>query len=216
VKVDVYNTTGKVVKQIEIRDDVFGVTPNEAVLHQALIRQLANRRTGTADTKTRGEVNRSGKKLFAQKHTGRARRGSAKTPLLKGGGVVFGPHPRSYNQDMPRKMHRIALRSALSVKVADGRLKIIEGLEFNEPKTKQMLDILIALEIGDSVIVATEGVDYNLVKSARNIPAVKTMPANLLNVADLFSHKMLLITEEAIKQVEKLWGEQTIPEKVAE
>jgi large subunit ribosomal protein L4 len=216
VKVDVYNTTGKVVKQIEIRDDVFGVTPNEAVLHQALIRQLANRRTGTADTKTRGEVNRSGKKLFAQKHTGRARRGSAKTPLLKGGGVVFGPHPRSYNQDMPRKMHRIALRSALSVKVADGRLKIIEGLEFNEPKTKQMLDILIALEIGDSVIVATEGIDYNLVKSARNIPAVKTMPANLLNVADLFSHKMLLITEEAIKQVEKLWGEQTIPEKVAE
>ena len=216
MKVDVYNTTGKVVKQIEIRDDVFGVTPNEAVLHQALVRQLANRRTGTADTKTRGDVNKSGKKLFAQKHTGRARRGSAKTPLLKGGGVVFGPHPRSYNQDMPKKMHRIALRSALSVKVADGRLKIIEGLEFNEPKTKQMLDILIALEIGDSVIVATEGVDYNLVKSARNIPAVKTMPANLLNVADLFSHKMLLITEEAIKQVEKLWGEQTIPEKVAE
>jgi large subunit ribosomal protein L4 len=216
VKVDVYNTTGKVVKQIEIRDDVFGVTPNEAVLHQALVRQLANRRTGTADTKTRGEVNKSGKKLFAQKHTGRARRGSAKTPLLKGGGVVFGPHPRSYNQDMPRKMHRIALRSALSVKVADGRFKVIEELEFAEPKTKQMLDILIALEIGDSVIVATEGVDYNLVKSARNIPAVKTMPANLLNVADLFSHKVLLITEEAIKQVEKLWGEQTVPEKVAE
>ncbi len=216
MKVDVYNTTGKVVKQIEIRDDVFGVTPNEAVLHQALVRQLANRRTGTADTKTRGEVNKSGKKLFAQKHTGRARRGSAKTPLLKGGGVVFGPHPRSYNQDMPRKMHRIALRSALSVKVADGRFKVIEELEFAEPKTKQMLDILIALEIGDSVIVATEGVDYNLVKSARNIPAVKTMPANLLNVADLFSHKVLLITEEAIKQVEKLWGEQTVPEKVAE
>jgi large subunit ribosomal protein L4 len=216
VKVDVYNTTGKVVKQIEIRDDVFGVTPNEAVLHQALVRQLANRRTGTADTKTRGEVNKSGKKLFAQKHTGRARRGSAKTPLLKGGGVVFGPHPRSYNQDMPRKMHRIALRSALSVKVADGRFKVIEELEFAEPKTKQMLDILIALEIGDSVIVATEGVDYNLVKSARNIPAVKTIPANLLNVADLFSHKVLLITEEAIKQVEKLWGEQTVPEKVAE
>jgi large subunit ribosomal protein L4 len=216
VKVDVYNTTGKVVKQIEIRDDVFGVTPNEAVLHQALVRQLANRRTGTADTKTRGDVNKSGKKLFAQKHTGRARRGSAKTPLLKGGGVVFGPHPRSYNQDMPRKMHRIALRSALSVKVADGRFKVIEELEFAEPKTKQMLDILIALEIGDSVIVATEGVDYNLVKSARNIPAVKTMPANLLNVADLFSHKVLLITEEAIKQVEKLWGEQTVPEKVAE
>jgi large subunit ribosomal protein L4 len=216
VKVDVYNTTGQVVKQIEIRDDVFGVSPNEAVMHQALVRQLANRRTGTASTKTRGEVNRSGKKLFAQKHTGRARRGSAKTPLLKGGGVVFGPHPRSYRQDMPKKMQRLALRSALSVKVTDERLKIIEQLEFAEPKTKQMLGILVALGIGDSVIVATGGVDSNLIKSARNLPAVKTMPARLLNVADLFSHKVLLITEEAIRKIEELWGEKAVPEKVTE
>ena len=216
MKVDVFDTTGKVVKQIELRDDVFGVTPNEAVLHQALVRQLANRRTGTVDTKTRGDVNKSGKKLFAQKHTGRARRGSAKTPLLKGGGVVFGPHPRSYSQDMPKKMQRLALRSALSVKVADGRLKIVNELGFAEPKTKQMLGILVALGIGDSVIVATEGVDYNIVKSARNLPAVKTTPAHLLNVADLFSHKVLLITEEAVRKIEQLWGEKAVPEKVAE
>jgi large subunit ribosomal protein L4 len=216
VKIDVYNNTGKVVKQIEIQDDVFGISPNEAVVHQALVRQMANRRTGTADTKTRGDVNMSGRKLFAQKHTGRARRGSAKTPLLKGGGVAFGPHPRSYNQDMPKKMQRLALRSTLSAKVADGGLKVIDSLAFNEPKTKQMLDILIALGIGDSVIIATEGADPNVIKSARNLTAVKTMPAHLLNVADLLSYKVLLITEEAVRTAEKLWGQKSAPEKVAE
>ena len=216
MKIDVYNNTGKVVKQMEIQDDVFGISPNEAVVHQALVRQLANRRTGTADSQTRGDVSKSGKKLFAQKHTGRARRGSAKTPLLKGGGVAFGPHPRSYNQDMPKKMQRLALRSTLSAKVADGSLKVVDSLAFDAPKTKQMLDILIALGIGDSVIVATNDIDLNVIKSARNITAVKTMPAHLLNVADLLSYKVLLITEEAVRTAEKLWGQKSTPEKVAE
>ena len=144
---------------MEIRDDVFSVPLNEAVVHQALVRQLANRRQGTADTKTRGEVSGSARKLFAQKHTGRARRGDIRSPLLKGGGVAFGPHPRSYRQDMPKKMRRLALRCVLSAKAGSGELKIVDKLELDKPKTKEILDILIALSVDTSAIIATVEAD---------------------------------------------------------
>ena len=196
--------------QIEISDDVFNVPFNEAVVHQALVRQLANRRLGTADTKTRGEVNKSGKKPFSQKHTGRARRGSEKSPLLRGGGVVFGPHPRSYRQAMPKKMRRLALRSVLSDKANGGRLTIIDKFELDKPKTKEMLGILLALGIGTTVIIATVETGFNVARSARNLPGVKIIPARLLNVADLLSYRMLVMTTDAVRAVEDLWGQKTV------
>jgi len=212
VQVQIYNLKGKVTGQIEIRDDVFAVPFNEAVVHQALVRQLANRRLGTADTKRRGEVSGSNRKLFAQKHTGRARRGDIRSPMLRKGGVAFGPHPRSYQQDMPKKMRRLALRCVLSSKAGSGELKIVDKLEIDGPKTKAILDMLIALGIGDSVIIATAEAGTNLVKSARNLLGVKTMPAPLLNVADLLSFKDLVMTVDAVRKVEEFWGAKSVPE----
>ncbi|MBM3183326.1 MAG: 50S ribosomal protein L4 [Chloroflexi bacterium] len=209
MKIDVYNMKGKLVGPIEVSDDVFGVPFNEAVVHQAMLRQLANRRLGTADTKKRGEVTGSGKKLFAQKHTGRARRGDRRSPMLKGGGVAFGPHPRSYRQDMPRKMRRLALKCALSAKLADGELRIVDKLELKEPKTSEMIDTLVALGVGTSVIIATDKADDNLIMSARNIDGVKLIPARLLNVGDLLSHKALLMTQGAVRTAEELWSQKS-------
>jgi len=209
VKIDVYNMKGELVGPIEVSDDVFGVPFNEAVVHQAMLRQLANRRLGTADTKKRGEVTGSGKKLFAQKHTGRARRGDRRSPMLKGGGVAFGPHPRSYRQDMPKKMRRLALKCALSAKLADGELRIVDKLELKEPKTSEMIDTLVALGVGTSVIIATDKADDNLIMSARNIDGVKLIPARLLNVGDLLSHKALLMTQGAVRTAEELWSQKS-------
>jgi len=212
VQVQVYNLKGEVVSQIEVGDDVFGVPFNEAVVHQALVRQLANRRQGTADTKTRGEVRGSTRKLFAQKHTGRARRGDKKSPLLRGGGVAFGPHPRSYRQAMPKKMRRLALRCVLSAKVSDGEVKVVDRLELDEPKTKGILDILLSLGVGTSALIATAGTEANVVKSARNLLGVKTTPASLLNVADLLSYRTLIVTVAAVRRMEELWGQKPTQE----
>lgn len=216
MKAQVYNINGEITGHIEISEDVFGVPLNEAVVHQALVRQLANRRQGTVDTKTRGEVTGSTRKLYAQKHTGRARRGDIKSPLLRKGGVVFGPHPRSYRQSMPKKMRRLALRCVLSDKAGSGALKILDKLELNEPRTKAILDILVALRIDTSVIIATAEADPNVILSARNLPGVKTVPAPLLNVADLLSYKTLVMTVDAVRVVEKIWGEERpVKEKVS-
>ena len=215
MQVQVCDLNGEVTRQIEIRDDVFGVPLNEAVVHQALVRQLANRRQGTADTKTRGEVTGSTRKLFAQKHTGRARRGDIRSPLLRKGGVAFGPHPRSYRQDMPKKMRRLALKCVLSAKAGSGALKIVDKLELDEPKTKAILDMLIALRIDASVIIATAEAEPNVVISARNLPGVKTIPAPLLNVADLLSYKDMIMTVDAVRAAEKLWGEKSAQEAVS-
>ncbi len=215
MQVQVYGLNGEITGQIEIRDDVFGAPLNEAVVHQALVRQLANRRQGTADTRTRGEVTGSTRKLFAQKHTGRARRGDIRSPLLRKGGVAFGPHPRSYCQDMPKKMRRLALKCVLSAKAGSGALKLVDKLELDEPKTKAISDMLIALRIDASVIIATAEAEPNVVISARNLPGVKTIPAPLLNVADLLAFKDLIMTVDAVRVVEKLWGEKPIQEAVS-
>jgi large subunit ribosomal protein L4 len=208
VQVQVYNLNGKATRKIEIRDDVFAVSFNEAVVHQALVRQLADRRLGTADTKKRGEVAGSGRKTHAQKHTGRARRGDIRSPMLKGGGVAFGPHPRSYRQDMPKKMRRLALKCVLSDKAGSGELKIVDKLEFDGLKTRAVLDLLIALGIGDSVIIATAEAKTDLVKSARNLAGVKTIPAPLLSVGELLSYKDIVMDVDAIRKVEKIWGQK--------
>lgn len=206
MEVPVYSLKGEVVKNIEVSDSVFAVPFNEAVVHQALVRQRANARQGTASTKTRGEVVGSTRKLFRQKHTGMARAGSKKSPIRRGGGVTFGPKPRDYRQDMPKKMHQLAIRCVLSAKARDEELKVVEELKFKQPKTKEMAGVLAALEVDSSALIVTGKPEENVIKSARNLGGIKTMPANILNVVDILSYKALLMTEAAVRQAEKIWG----------
>lgn len=206
MEISVYSLAGEVVKQIEISDHVFGVPFNEAVVHQAVVRQQANARQGTAKTKTRGEVSATGAKLFRQKHTGQARAGSRRSPTRRGGGIVFGPRPRSYRQAMPKKMRRLALRCALSVKAKDEELKVVEQFEFLEPRAREMQKVLMALGAPSSVLLVTAVPEGNVIKSARNLGGVKTMPADILNVVDILSHRGLLMTEAAVRRAEDLWG----------
>jgi large subunit ribosomal protein L4 len=211
MEVPVYNYSGEVVKRIEISDSVFAVPFNEAVVHQAVVRQQANTRQGTASTKTRGEVTGSTGKLFRQKHTGRARAGSIKSPLRRGGGITFGPKPRSYRQDMPKRMRQLALKCVLSAKAGDEKLLVLEELKFKQPKTKEMAGILAALKVDSSALIVTAEPEENVFKSARNLAGTKAMPANILSVVDILSYKMLLMTEAAVRKTEKLWGVSNVP-----
>jgi len=208
LQVPVHNILGEVVDHIELSEEVFGVSPNQAVVHQAIVRQLANARLGTASTKTRAQVSGGGRKPFRQKGTGRARRGSSRAPQYKGGGVAFGPHPRSYRQAMPKKMRRLALRCVLSAKVAEGEIIVVDELALSGPRTKEMARILAALGVASSALVVTAEPDPNVYKSARNLERIKALPANLLNVVDLSSHKVLMITVAAVRRVEELWMPQ--------
>ena len=209
----VYNLAGEVVDNIEISDKVFGVPFNEALVHQSVLRQQANARQGNASTKTRGNVSGSTRKLNKQKGTGSARAGSIKSPLRRGGGIVFGPHPRDYHQAMPKSMRRLALRCVLSAKLEDGELKILESFKFDEIKTKNVVSILDAMQVDKTTLVVTGEGNVNLVKSARNLPGVKTLPANLLNVVDIISHNTLLIEVNAVRIAEQLWGESSSGEE---
>jgi large subunit ribosomal protein L4 len=206
VKVPVYSLNGEVVEQIELSQAIFALPFNEAVVHQAMVRQLANRRQGTASTKTRGEVTGSTRKLYPQKHTGRARRGDIKSPLLRGGGVVFGPKPRTYRQSMPKKMRKLALKCLLSAKVKEGNIKLVQELDFKGPKTRDMIDVLSSLGIDSSTLILTAQSTPNVVKSAANLSEVKVIPAALINVLDLLSYKMLVATVPAIHNIEQIWG----------
>jgi large subunit ribosomal protein L4 len=206
VQVPVYSLTGEVVEQMELSQAIFALPFNEAVVHQAMVRQLANRRQGTASTKTRGEVSGSTKKLYPQKHTGRARRGSIKSPLLRGGGVVFGPKPRTYRQSMPKKMRQLALKCLLSAKVKEGNIKLVQELDFKGPKTRDMIDVLSSLGIDSPTLIITAQSTPNVVKSAANLPEVKVLPADLINVLDLLSYEMLVATVPAIRNIEQIWG----------
>ncbi len=207
MQVPVHNLAGEEVKKIEINDQVFGVPFNETVVHQVVVGQLANARQGTSSTKTRSEVSGSTRKLFRQKGTGEARAGSIKSPLRPGGGILFGPKPRSYRQSSPKKMRRLALRCVLSAKARDEELIVLEELRLSEPKTKEMVRILTALGADSPVLIATSELEENVVKSTRNLPGTKMMPVNLLNVVDILSYKMLLMTESAVRKAEELWGE---------
>ena len=208
MKVPVYNLSGEVIKHIEISDQVFAVPFNEAVVHQAVVRQRANARQGTASTKTRSEVTGSSRKLFRQKHTGLARAGGRRSPLRRGGGITFGPKPRSYRQAMPKKMRQLALRCVLSAKAREGELRVLEQLKFDQPKTKEMTQILAALGVDSSALIATSEPEANVVKSARNLAGIKITPASLLNVVDILSHQILLMTEAAVGKAEQLWGQK--------
>lgn len=200
--VDVHDTKGAVVDKTELDDSVWGIEPNIPVMHQALLRQLANARLGTRDTKTRSEVRGGGRKPWRQKGTGRARQGSIRSPQWIGGGVVWGPHPRSFEQAMPRKMRRLAVRSALSAKVRDEQLTVIDGLTDVEPRTKAMKAVLGALPESRSVLIVTDGIVEPIRLSSGNLENVWVVDARYLNVRDVLKFDRLLVTREAIPVVE--------------
>jgi large subunit ribosomal protein L4 len=213
VQVPLYNIGGEVIKNIEVSDSVFAVPFNDAVVHQAMVRQRADYRQGNSDTKGRGEVAGSGKKLFAQKHTGEARAGDKRSPTRRKGGVAFGPHPRDYSKAIPKKMRRLALRCLLSTKASEGTLKVLDKFAFEAPKTKDMIKVLDVLKTEKSALIVTASPELNVIRSARNIPGVKTLPANILNVVDLLSYNNLVMTEDAVRKAEELWGEELSQEE---
>ncbi|MFZ5641747.1 MAG: 50S ribosomal protein L4 [Bacillota bacterium] len=203
-KVDLYNVQGKKVGDIDLKDEIFGTEVNESILHDVVVMQLANRRLGTADTKTRAEVAGGGRKPWRQKGTGRARHGTIRSPIWRTGGIVFGPHPRSYKYTMPKKIRRLAMKSALSSKVQNGNLIVLDELSLQQPKTKDMVEILNNLNVDNKALVVTAGVDTNVVKSARNIPGVTPTFASGLNVYDILNHEKLVITKDAVSKVEEV------------
>lgn len=206
MQLPVYNRDGTEVDQIELDESVFGVPMNEAVVHQAMVRQRANARVGTVKTKTRSEVSGSTRKLYRQKHTGRARAGDLRSPLRRHGGVIFGPKPRDYRQAMPRKMRRLALKCLLSDKVAEGEIRVIDKIEVEDHKTSSIVKFLRALEIDRSALIALAAPDSDIVRSTANIEGVSTIQARQLNVVDLLRHKTLIITVDAVRIAETLWG----------
>lgn len=202
MQVPLYNQAGDEISQIELRDDIFGIKPNVAVMHQAYLRQMANARQGNADTKTRGEVRGGGKKPWKQKGTGRARQGTIRAPQWKGGGVVFGPHHRSYEQKMPRKMRHLALKSALAAKAQENQIKIVDDFSLQGVKTRDMKTILASLKAAPSVLILLPEANETLTKSANNLAKVKTLRTGYLNVRDLLGYEILVMSKAALTAVE--------------
>jgi large subunit ribosomal protein L4 len=206
MRVPVRNMAGDTVDEIELRDEVFGIVPNEAVMHQALMRQMANAHLGTHKTKTRSEVAGGGRKPWRQKGTGHARQGSIRAPHWKGGGIVGGPIPHSYTQKLNRKMRRLALCSALSVKVADGQVVVMDRIEMAEPRTKEMIALLGRLNVGRTALILMPEANVNVELSARNLMLVKTLRAGCLSVHDLLKYDYLIMPLDAVNAVHSMLG----------
>jgi len=206
VKIPVYSAQGAKLRAIEVDDQVFGIKPNLAVVHQAFVAQRANQRAGSASTRTRSEVRGSSAKVRVQKGTGRARQGTIRAPHRRGGGVAFGPKPRSYRQALPKRMKRLAIRSVLSGKVADGRLVVVKELALEKPRTKEMVSVLNNIGIERSALIVTGEPDRRVHVSARNIAETKVVPADYLNVLDMITHRDLVMTVAAVRRCEALWG----------
>ena len=204
-KVTLYNTAGTASGEIELNDSVFGVEYNEAVIHQAVVRQMANERLGTHATKTRGLVRGGGRKPWKQKGTGRARVGSIRSPLWVGGGTVFGPTPRSHAKDMTRKARQLAVKSALSEKLRANELIVVDAINFDAPKTKEVVKFLAAFNVdGKALIVDGGTAAENTVLSARNIPGVKAYAPSGLNIYDIVHYTKLFLTQDAVKKIEEV------------
>jgi large subunit ribosomal protein L4 len=204
----VYNMAGEAVEQLELSEQVFGVIPNEAVLHQVVVAQLVNRRQGTASTKTRSEVSGGNKKPYKQKGTGHARQGSTRAPQFRHGGVVWGPRPRNYHHDVPKKMRRLAIRSALSDKVANEQLIVVDKLTLDAPRTKDMLKVLEQLPInGQQVLMMLPQRDENVVLSTRNIPSAKVQHVSSINVVELLKHDYVIMPINTVRWIELVFGE---------
>jgi len=199
---EVRNTAGGVVSSTELDDRIFAVERNDTLIHQAVLRIQANRRAGTHQTKTRGNVSGTTAKMYRQKGTGRARHGAMTAPQFRKGGVVFGPHPRSYEQDMPKKMRRKALCSVLTDKLAEGRVLVVDSFGLTEPRTKGMIEILSTLGVSRRVAIVIPAPDKNVTLSARNIPEARTIVAHTLNVLDAIDSDYLVFTQEGLRVLE--------------
>ena len=204
-KVSVYNMEGTVVGELELSDAVFGVEPNEHLVHMAVVQQLANNRQGTQKAKTRGEVSGGGKKPWRQKGTGHARQGSTRAPQWTGGGVVFAPVPRSYSFKLNKKEKRAALKSALTSRVAESKLFVLDELTMDEIKTKKFQAVLDALKLNKALVVLDE-IDENVILSARNIPDVKTAQVNNINVYDILKYDSFVVTKSAVQVIEEVYA----------
>jgi large subunit ribosomal protein L4 len=201
-----YSKTGKEVGTVELPETLFAAPVNEALLHQAVTAQLAGRRTGTHDTLTRGEVRGGGAKPYKQKGTGRARQGSKRAPHYAGGGVVFGPHPRSYEQKLPKRMKRLALQGALTAKFGDGAIRVVDTLEMDAIRTRELVGYLDALKLSGRVTVIADGGDDRLERSARNLPSVSVLRADSLNVVDVINSDILLIVQPALARMAEVYA----------
>ena len=205
-KVSVVDMTGKKVSDITLNDEIFGIEPNEAAVHAVVKNYLANQRQGTQSAKTRSEVRGGGKKPFRQKGTGRHRQGSSTDPSQIGGGIVFAPKPRDYRYTLNKKLKRLAMKSALSAKVADKELIVVNELKFDEPKTKEMVKVLAALNAQKKALIVMDEKDDNVVKSAHNIPGVRTALVGTMNVYEIVNHYSLILTEAAAKRIEEVYA----------
>jgi large subunit ribosomal protein L4 len=203
-KVALFNQDGTQAGDIELNETVFGIEPNNHVLFEAVVMQRASLRQGTHKTKIRSEVAGGGRKPWRQKGTGRARQGSIRSPQWRGGGVVFGPVPRSYSYKLPKKVRRLAIKSALSTKVQDNSIVVLEALSFDAPKTKEMVAVLKNLTVERKALVVTADLNENVALSARNIPGVTVVAANGLSVLDVMNHDKLVITKDAVEKVEEV------------
>jgi large subunit ribosomal protein L4 len=206
MRLDVRDAAGKQLDPIDVDDAVFAIEPNEAVVHQTLLAQLAARRAGTASTKTRSQVRGSTRKIRRQKGLGMARMGANRSPLRRGGGVVFGPSPRSYAQRLPKRMRRLAIRSVLASRAQEERLHVVSDLGFDQPSTKAVISLLSNLDVERSTLIVTGAADRAAYLSARNVPGARVLPADTLNVADMLSHHAILLTVDAVRRIEELWG----------
>lgn len=204
-KVSVYNMEGKEVGTIDLNDAIFGVEVNEHLVHMAVVQQLANNRQGTQKAKTRSEVSGGGRKPWRQKGTGHARQGSTRSPQWTGGGVVFAPAPRDYSFKLNKKEKRAALKSALSSRVADGKLIVVDELKLDEIKTKKFAAVMENLKVSKALVVLDK-MDENVILSARNIPAVKTAQVNTINVYDILKGDTLVLTKDAVAKIEEVYA----------
>ncbi len=205
-KVELLNMSGQQVGEIELKDEIFGIQPNEAVVHQVVKAQLANKRQGTQSAKTRSEVRGGGRKPWRQKGTGRARHGSIRSPLWIKGGVAFAPKPRDYRQEVPKKIKRLAMKSVLSSKVQEQDIIVLDQLVMDMPKTKEMVAILNNINAGGKALIVLPEKDEAVVKSARNIPNVKSTLVNTLNVYDILRYDKLILTKDAVSMIEEVYA----------
>ena len=205
-KIDVYNIEGKKVSDVELAENIFGIEPNEAVVHSVLVNYLANQRQGTQNTKTRSEVRGGGRKPWRQKGTGRARQGSIRAPQWIKGGIALGPKPRSYYYTVNKKERQLAVKSVLSSKVLENELVVVDSLDMKEIKTKEMVKVLNNLKVEGKILMLLADKNENIQKSARNIEGVKTTLVNTINVYDLLKYKNLVITLDTVKKLEEVYA----------
>ena len=204
-KIDILNLSGSVVGSMDLSDAIFGIEPNAAAMRTVVLNILANRRQGTHSTKTRSEVRGGGKRPYRQKGTGRARHGSTRSAQYVGGGIIFGPKPRSYSYTVPKKIRRLAMKSAFSSKLADSKIVVVDALDFDTMKTKNMVEFMKAIKVSDSALVVLGGKNENVEKASRNLPTVKTAFVNTINVFDILKYDSFIMTKEAAEKIMEVY-----------